>query len=368
MLVLFLMGAYRRAAGRKKAPAIALTYQELNGVGELTERQQTIAAAVVAEHIRTAQPVGSEVLRATAGFGCSSATIRNEMVRLERQGYLEQPHTSAGRVPLGPAYRLYVDGLRMTDSRLDRDMTWIQGELRRVAGQPEAALRLSSAILSRITRYPAVVVAPSGGGPRLIDLSLSPVSATNVLLSWLDDRGSSEEALIEIAAPITANEVARIEGELRGSCVGRPLDTDFAIEGLDAAGEDLLRGIREAFDEAGSGQVYVEGTTYILDQPEFEELERLRRLIGTLNQSPLLRRALGAAARGQTASASIGEEHNIGALRDCSVVAASYSAGGLREGALGVVGPMRMRYSQALEMVAAIARHLSQALARDREQ
>lgn len=132
---------------------------------ELTERQQAIAKAVVSEHIDSAQPVGSEAVRVGHGFSCSSATIRNEMARLERMGYLSQPHTSAGRLPLAPAYRLYVDALRLDARRLDREMAWIQGELRRVAGRSEAALRLSSGILSRITRYPAGSSPPASVRP-----------------------------------------------------------------------------------------------------------------------------------------------------------------------------------------------------------
>ncbi len=339
----------------------------LAAVEALTGRQKAIATAVVAEHIETAQPVGSDALRVRHGFSCSSATIRNEMVRLEQEGYLDQPHTSAGRIPLAPAYRLYVDGLRVGAGRLDRDITWIQGELRRVAGQAEAALRLSSGILSRITRYPAVVVLPGEREARLIDLSLTPVSARNVLLSLLDDQGRSEETLIETTAAVTAAEVEGVERLLRERLVGRRLGGGLRLSEADVPDAGLLEGLREAFEDAGSAQVYVEGTTFILDHPEFEELGRLRRMISALTQSPLLRRALAAAAGQGGAGAHIGAEHGVEALRDCSVVAARYSAGGGRSGTVGVVGPMRMKYALAFEMVITIARHLGQSLGQGEE-
>jgi len=310
-------------------------------VGELTQRQKAIATAVVAEHIETAEPVGSETLRRRCGFACSSATIRNEMARLEERGYLSQPHTSAGRIPLRPAYRLHVDELRTEGQRLDRDVTWIQGELRRVAGQQEAMLRLSSAILSRITRYPAVVISPQSRGPRLIDLSLTPVSANNVLVSYLDDRGVTEEVLVETSAPVRADELARIEELLHERVVGAPLGADLGLEDLEGCDPALVEGLRDAFNEAGSGRVYV---------------------IGALSRSPLLRRALDAVAGEQGSSASIGEEHGVEALSDCSVVAASYRVDDRRRGTVGVVGPMRMHYALALEMVATLARNLGQAL------
>ncbi len=335
---------------------------------EITQRQKAVATAVVAEHIQTAQPVGSDSLRQSHGFSCSSATIRSEMVRLERQGYLNQPHTSAGRLPLGPAYRLYVNGLRPGAARLDRDVAWIQGELRRVAGQHEAALRLSSGILSRITRYPAVVISPGEREARLIDLSLTSVSARNVLLSFLDDDGRGDEALIETDGPVTVAEVERIEGLLRERLVGEHLGAAAPIDDVDVPDAGLLRGLRGAFEDAGSARVYVEGTTFVLDQPEFEESERLRRVISILTPSPLLRRALEEAAGSAAPAVCIGLEHGIEALRDCSVVAATYSAGGRRTGALGVLGPMRMKYELALEMVSIIARNLGQALSRSEEQ
>ncbi|MGC9319283.1 MAG: heat-inducible transcriptional repressor HrcA [Armatimonadota bacterium] len=335
-------------------------------MGELTQRQKDIATAVVEEHITTAQPVGSEAVRKSYDFACSSATIRNEMVRLEEQGYLDQPHTSAGRIPLGPAYRLHVDTLPTQSGRLDRDVTWVQGELRRVAGRPVAALRLASAILSRITRYPAVVISPRGRGPRLIDLSLTPVSAGNVLLSYLDDSGTSEEALIETHQPVTAEDVAEVEALLHQRVVGRPLGSDLPLEDMEID-EGLLAGLRQALEDASSGRVYVEGTTFILDEPEFAELDRLRRVISILTQSPILRRAFDAATTREGPSVRIGPEHSIEPLRDCSVVATSYSVQADRTGVLGVLGPMRMRYEVALEMVNIIARNLGQALSRAEE-
>ena len=208
-------GARGGRGARVRRPSPGTEGKELGGVAELTDRQRAIARAVVTEHIDSAQPVGSEAVRVGHGLSCSSATIRSEMVRLERMGFLSQPHTSAGRLPLGPAYRLYVNALHVGSGRLDRDIAWVQGELRRVAGQAESALRLSSGILSRITRYPAVVVSPSEQGARLIDLSLTPVSARNVLLSFLDDESRSEETLIETAGPVTVAEVERIENLLR---------------------------------------------------------------------------------------------------------------------------------------------------------
>jgi heat-inducible transcriptional repressor len=334
----------------------------------LTERQKRIVDAVVVEHIITAQPVGSKRLCEAHGFRCSPATIRSEMVRLEHRGYLDQPHTSAGRIPLGPAYRLHVDGLKKAHSRLNRQITWVQGELRRLDAEPDVALRRTSDLLAQLTRYPAVVTRPSdaeGRPPRLSEVSLSPVSAQNVLFSFSDDQGHTCQTIIEAKAPLKAKDVQTLEQALCRLLVGRPLDTLLDLSELPAADEGVLAGIRKALDEASAGYVYVEGTRFMLDQPEFGQIERLRRVMRTLSQSPLLLRLLQSSTRPASAgpvSVTIGNEHGVESLSDCSVVAAGYRGPGYSGGAVGVVGPMRMDYGLAMAAVACVARELGHTL------
>ena len=344
------------------------------GASKLTERQRRIIRAVVAEHIRTAQPVGSRALCEGHGFRCSPATIRNEMACLERRGYLTQPHTSAGRVPLASAYRLYVNSIINSRPRLDRRLTWMQGEIRRLSDEPEAALQRTSGLLCQMTRYPAVVTRPSRLGEsrtRLTELSLDPVSAHNVLLSYEDDQGNTEHTLIETDAPVKAADVQALEEALRRRLLGRPPGSALDPDEMPSSDPDLLSGIRASLEEAAAGQVYVEGATYMLDQPEFARLDILRRVMKTLTRSPLLRRLLHATAEGGRVAVTIGREHGVEPLSDCSVVAAGYGLPGPSEdaqrpvgGTVGVVGPMRMDYRLALTAVGCVARELGDALSK----
>lgn len=340
----------------------------MNQHSAITERQRLIANAVVVEHIRSAEPVGSSTVCQAHGVQCSPATVRNEMVRLERKGYLEQPHTSAGRVPLEPAYRLHVNGLQKVPVRLDRRVTWMAGEMRRLDAEPELALRRTSDLLSQMTRYPAIVTRtarPQGEGPRLTDLSLSPVSAQNVLFSFAVEGGSTQQALIETDAPVQVKDVEALEQAIRRALLGRPLNGELDLGSVPDADERLLSGIRTALEEAGAGQVYVEGGAFMLDQPEFEQIERLRRVMKTLSRSPLMLRLLHTTAHLASAlpvSVTIGEEHGVEPLCDCSVVAASYQTSKHGAGAVGVVGPMRMDYRLAMAAVACVAREVGQAL------
>ncbi|HUS81174.1 MAG TPA: heat-inducible transcriptional repressor HrcA [Armatimonadota bacterium] len=326
---------------------------------ELTDRQRAIIKAVVAEHVETGEPVSSKALCERHGLDCSSATVRNEMALLTELGYLEQPHTSAGRVPRQSAYRMYVNDLQARGDRLSRDMAWVQGELRRAGDRTDTALRLTSAMLAQITRCAAVVSSPRPQMPTLIDLTLSPVSAHNVLLSYLDTEGNTEQALIATRGPVSISQVRSLEGALRERLLGKAPGAELDLEGLPAADEELLWGVRNALESAASGQVYLEGAAYMLDQPEFETTEALRRVMNALSRSPVVRRMLHATVREGTLAVNIGPEHGIEALRDCSVVAAGYRVRGRRAGALGVVGPMRMDYQLAMETVAGIAGELS---------
>jgi len=331
----------------------------VESVPELTERQRAILKAIVAEHVATGQPVSSKALCTGHGFDCSSATIRNEMVRLTELGYLGQPHTSAGRVPLGPGYRLYVNDLTTRSDRINREMAWVQGELRRVGERFDSALQLTSAMLAQITRCAAMVSSPGPHGAAIIDLSLSPVSAHNVLLSLLDEEGTTEQVLIETGEPVSVTQLAALEEALRGRMLNKPAGMEPDLGNLPGGDHDLVTGIRNAFAETATGQIYVEGTTYMLDQPEFGTTGSLRRVMNTLNRSPVVRRMLQGAAPAKAVAVNIGDEHGIEPLRDCSVVAASYHVRGQRAGALGVVGPMRMDYRLAMETVAGIAGELS---------
>lgn len=163
-----------------------------------------------------------------------------------------------------------------------------------------------------------------------------------------------------------------LEEALRRSLLGRPLGAEAEPEEAPSGDPDLLSGIRASLEEAAAGHVYVEGATYMLDQPEFAQLDILRRVMKTLTRSPLLRRLLQATAEGGQVSVTIGSEHGVEPLSECSVVAASYAlpqpsrenAQRPPGGTVGVVGPMRMNYRLALAAVGCVARELGDALSK----
>ncbi|MHB8997823.1 MAG: heat-inducible transcriptional repressor HrcA [Armatimonadota bacterium] len=338
----------------------------------LTERQIEILLAVVREHVRTGEPVGSQAVRDVYGVQASTATIRNEMMELEQAGYLRQPHTSAGRVPCDSAYRLYVNYLSVSqhDEQPDRQTAgWIQGEYRRMASEPHELLRKTSRMLARLTSHPAVVTLPPAQEPTIASIRIQPVSATTVLLFFTTSDTLEHHYLLRTAEPVTAAQLADLSQALDKLLVKRPvsalghlsLPTLRANLKQEQVPDGLLKAIGEAAATDDATQVYVEGTSYILDEPEFGERERLRGFMQTLDEDSALRQILQVAIESGETTVTIGQEHQVVGMRSCSLVASSYPYGGTR-GAVGIFGPTRMDYRRAMGAVAFVARKLAEAL------
>ena len=332
--------------------------------GELTTRQACILGAIVEEHVRTAAPVGSRAVQERQELSVSTATIRNEMLALEHRGYIHQPHTSAGRVPADRGYRTYVDRIMAPRSPHAEDIAWVRAEYRRAARDAEAILRTTSRVLSRITSAPALVIAPPEERRALVDISLTPVSSTIVLLTCEAQPGGSFERLLECREPVTASDVVALSKALQRRYRGRELGalalcSSGALEDETAPfaiSDDLLDQVRAAVEGDQEQRVYVDGAAFSLDYPEYQELDHLRPLMRALDEERTVRRALGPATRRADMTVTIGQEHRIEELRRCALVAQAYRGpGGRGVGALGVLGPTRLDYQMVMAAVCLVA-------------
>ncbi len=336
----------------------------------LTERQLLVLLAVVEEHVRTREPVGSRVVQERYGVMASTATIRNEMAELEQAGYLQQPHTSAGRIPCDVAYRLYVNCLASQRRPATRALPWLQAEYRRLGSQPHELLRATSRLLARATAHPAVVTEPPATNVQVMALNLQPVSASTVMLSYKTSDNQEHSHLLRSDVPLTAEAVRALSATLQRLHVGRELSALAAVSASSVqrqlgelqAPEDLLAGIRAAAAADEESAVYVDGTSYILDQPEFEERSRLKQLMQTLDEDAALRQVMHDATETTDVVVTIGAEHRHPGMRGCSLVASAYSVHGGR-GAVGVLGPTRMDYAQIMDIVEYTARQLTETFA-----
>ncbi len=335
---------------------------------ELTGRQRCILSAIVREHVATKRPVGSKALAKCEELSVSSATIRNEMAELDQRGYLYQPHTSAGRVPSEKAYRFHVNHLAAYEKLPLDKLSWIHSQYRRVEPDADKILRLSTKLLADIVKHPAVALEPGRGGDRPVEIEAWPVSAHTVRLLCTYSAGRRQEFVVRSAESITVEQVEQLAGAIR-----HRLSTGSSTRALDSpaggtVGEadipaDLLRAVwRQLWAGAGS-RVYVEGTAYILEAPEFQDLSHLQAVVETLGEQRALRELLSMAAEGAELSVIIGSEHAMPRLEQCSSVLSTFTGRSDRRGILGVLGPMRMEYDEVIPAVECVAEQAGAVLA-----
>ena len=329
----------------------------------LDDRKAAILRAVVEEYIETAQPVGSGHVASSSGLTVSAATIRNEMGALEREGFLHQPHTSAGRVPTEKGYRFYVDNLVPTDLQTD-DAKRVREFFDRAHGEIERMLGQTSGLLANLTDCAAVVLGPPYDASQVRSVQLVSLTERIVLVVVVLANGVVEKHTIELAEPIAEDDVARAQAHLAAQTTGKATTAltpatptgDAAVDRVVAAALDLMGGDTQIHD---AEHVFVEGASRVASA--FDAVETVREILGILEQQlvvvSLLRDVMD---RGL--SVAIGTETGMTPLAECALVVSPYEIAGVPAGTIGVLGPTRMDYPQALAAVALVSQRLSDRL------
>jgi heat-inducible transcriptional repressor len=338
----------------------------------LDSRKGRILQAIVNDYVETAEPIGSEWLASHYDFGCKSATLRNEMAEMSERGYLVQPHTSAGRIPSTRGYRYYVDCLMTPDAAsVDQPETLTDLSTSRV--EVSEMVQWTCRALSEMTRYPSVATTPAASGLTLHRLYLTSASARHVLLVVLFSTGHVEHRLLEVGQVSNAGVLEHVTNYLNETLGGRtledlssrplgPVPGEMVLErSLLETAHDAVRSVAQALAE---NDLYVEGTTHILRQREFQDVLRLEQVLDALQQRSVLFQFFSRALRGEEVTVIIGNEGPVQMLYECSVVTSAYRIGNRKGGYIGVVGPTRMNYDRAVSAVGLMARSLSMLLSR----
>jgi heat-inducible transcriptional repressor len=338
---------------------------------EIGPRKQALLQAIVDTYVRSAEPVGSEWLATHQNLGVRSATIRNEMAELTELGLLRQPHTSAGRVPSDLGYRYYVDRLmprRPPPATLARPLR----DLGRLTdGDVEDLLRQTCRVLSSLTHYTSVAAPPTNEQPRIRQVHLAKMSDRQLLVVIVLDNGSLIHRFAEPRQRLTPAEVERLSSALDQLLTGTELHAVPMAAGripgdLAAHRETLvsLLGIIERSLSAGEGDLYLEGTSRILEQPEFRDVGKVEPLIRLLEARKVAFEVLQELLSGEPITVVIGSENPREVFQECSFVAARYGAGRAAAGWIGVLGPTRMPYGHTVPAVKMAARALTEAFSR----
>jgi len=330
----------------------------------LDDRKTAILRAVVKEYIQTGQPVGSTHLARATGIGVSAATVRNDMAVLERDGYLAQPHTSAGRVPTDRGYRFFVDQLTDRPGSLPAaQKLQVRDFFAKAHGEIEQMLYDTSKLLSSLTDCAALVVAPPHGAATVRSVqvvSLGPRLA--IVVAVLSDAAVTK-ATLELDADVPEESVDIAGAHLAAHLVGRTL---AGAEAVPPSGNPVVDGVvasaRRALahlDSTEMGNLFVGGTSHMA--ATFEAVETVRRILAILEQQFLVVTMLRVALTHGPISVAIGAEHGVESLMECSIVVAPFDVGD-QAGSVGVLGPTRMNYPRAMAAVALVSRGLGRHL------
>jgi heat-inducible transcriptional repressor len=330
---------------------------------DLTDRRQAVLGLVVRQYIATATPVGSKTIVEQYGLGISSATLRNEMAYLEAQGYLTHPHTSAGRVPTEKGYRYFVERL-MGEAELPlTEQRTIRHQFHQARLDLEQWMRLAAAVLARTAHSTSLVAAPTVAQCRFKHLELIAAHGSQALLVLVLVEGMVKQQVLTPAHPVAQEALHQIANRLNDLFTSLSADqivaSSYQLTPLEEQIANLVIEMMEEAETRSSGEIYRDGLMNILRQPEFSEIENVRPIIRILEEQNLLEAILAEVLSSRGVQVIIGGEGRWDELSECSVVLAPYGEAGRAMGALGVLGPMRMRYGRAISTVRYVADLLS---------
>jgi len=335
-------------------------------MSDLTERQKTILMLIIRDYIETAQPVGSNSLVKRYHLDLSSATVRNELSALDEMGYLRQPHTSAGRVPTEEGYRFFV-GQMMHQAELPEAVQHtISHQFYQARPDVDQWMTLAASILAHQSQGVSVVTAPHAEEVRFKHVELISTQGRQVLMVMVMVGGEVSQQILTLAEPVSQERLSGTATRLNGLLAGLNVDAISALPTRsDTLDQDILtiilQDMRRA-TESVSGNIYTDGLTNVLNEPEFSESDEARRALRIFEERSTLQDLL---ARTTTSNSVGGLQVLIGGeggweeLRQCSMVLARYGVPGLATGMLGVLGPMRMSYAKTIPTVRFIADLLS---------
>ncbi|MGH7411638.1 MAG: heat-inducible transcriptional repressor HrcA [Candidatus Methylomirabilis sp.] len=334
---------------------------------ELTLRQRQILKAVIHDYITSGEPVGSRTIARRHLSDLSAATIRNVMADLEEVGYLSQPHTSAGRVPTDRGYRFYVDSLMQRPRLSKLDEGRIERGIRPSWGQAEDLMQETSRILSDLSRYTAVVLAPklTQNTWRRIDFVL--LNRERILVVLVADSGLVQQKVIVIDEVIEQPELDRISRYLNTVLGGVTLQEvrNRIVAQMAEERDEFHQLMRRALElsnktmEGEEGEVYIGGAANIARQPEFSDVKKMKEIFGAFEEKSKLVKILDQCLARGGVRVIIGSESEIREMRELSLIASPYRSGEHVLGVLGIVGPKRIPYERMVALVDFTARLVS---------
>jgi heat-inducible transcriptional repressor len=337
----------------------------------LDERSREVLKSIIQLHVATGEPVGSENLARALGRTLSSATLRGIMAELEKKGYLDHPHTSAGRQPTDEGYRVYVDNLMSLAPLPARDAAAIETELRTVDGSPTQVMEAASQVLSRHSGKVGFVLVPDMSRTTLRHVDLVRLPYPRILAVMVSLTGLVTHRIIEVEEEMSQEDLQACANYLNAHFSGLGLEAirRLLLELMQqekALYDSLVKRVvsvgGRAFSEDGAADVYLDGASRLLDVPELTDMDHMRALFKTFEEKGRLVKILNACLSPEGVRITIGHENPDPDLRQVAVVTASVPLEPDASWGLGVMGSTRMEYARMISLVEYVARALNQTL------
>ncbi len=333
---------------------------------KLTDRQKLILTLIIHEHTRSAQPVGSNTLVDKFSLAMSSATVRNEMALLTEYNLLRQPHTSAGRVPTEEGYRYFVGNLLQKSGLPTNTRRTITHQFYQTRQDLEQWLRLAASVLANQSQAASLVTAPHSEKAIFKHLELIATRGRQVLMVLVLMGGEVRQQFITLENPVSQEQLSQIANHISDLCVHCDAERMAALRGqMNALGKDILDILvneMALIEESTTGEIYLDGMTNVLSEPEFSESDDARQALRIFEERSLLENLLASTVMNTDVGGIhvlIGGEGNWEELRRCSLILARYGDPHTLTGSVGVLGPIRMPYDRTISTVRFVANVLS---------
>ncbi|MFF2481618.1 heat-inducible transcriptional repressor HrcA [Paenibacillus sp. NPDC058071] len=337
----------------------------------LTDRQRMILNAIVDDYIRSAEPVGSRSISKRGDVGFSPATIRNEMADLEELGFLEQPHTSAGRIPSTKGYRYYVDHLVKLNEVNESDFTKVRSFFNEKMNQMEQVIQHAAMIMSNLTNYTSILLGPEMFSTSLKHFNLIPLDQTSAVAIIVTNTGHVENRTVQIPSGVSMEELEKVVRILNTKLVGIPLvrlkaklyaEVGQELERYVDHCEEVLGVLDKALQSDDEHRIFLSGTTNMLTQPEFKDVDKVKTILDLLDETPAIMKMFSALPSG--IQVRIGTENDHEAIANCSLITATYAIDGQSVGTIGILGPTRMEYGKVISLIDLISKDMTSMFSR----
>lgn len=327
----------------------------------LDERKKRILESIIKDYVETAEPVGSRAVVKKHNLRISAATVRNEMADLEDMGYLEQPHTSAGRIPSESGFRYYVDCMMERENLVDDEVELLQKILKDNLQDWDNVIQSIGSFLSQVTRYTSFIIVPTIKFDEFKYIQLVPVEKGKAMVIVVTDTGVLMHRRIDVPESVESKDLQSINEVFNRLFAGKKL-SDLRKTDLQTVRDELklrkkiidhiLEVIDNLADNSGEEKVVISGILNMLNEPEFKDLEKLKKILAILEADTVLKNLLPETS-GEKVDITIGRENRLDEAKEMSIVLAGYKVFG-EVGRVGVIGPVRMEYWKAAGTVESV--------------